>query len=370
MMNRNNDGEVRRRDADARSGGLRHVMAVPAGIRWNSGGSIEAQIRDVSRDGMYLRHALLSERGDVDALRIGALVTVSVPADPAHGLDQDTAFSAEVVRRLPHGVGVRLLDMTREHVHVLRLLALLAVESRKATGTLGKANDRPPEEKRDVRLIMGSCRKVIERRLPNLIWTLRTETAKRLRLMNAADGEGKRVDTKGFAQTIEDKALAIGRTIERRVIQTFAEVGGLDDTQEVVLTHVQRANIKAASSGEKPILLDNKALDGHVAMHAAKQRFEAALAGKSFEVNVRLANVVGRRIDNIENPLVPGVMCRILWQAITAHVDSAHVQACLRETLVNHVIALLGDLYDDLDSTLDQQGVAKAFGRHEASATR
>ena len=44
---------------------------------------------------------------------------------------------------------------------------------------------------------------------------------------------------------------------------------------------------------------------------------DRTLASQSFNVNVRLANVLGRRIDgNSNNPLVPGVMCRMLWESV------------------------------------------------------
>lgn len=363
MIDWDEDGDVRRHQEDSRSGGLRHVMAVPARIQFAGGGGLDAQIRNLSRDGMFLRHAMLVEKGDVDVLRVGTPLSVTFAPDHASTPDDKVQLSAEIVRRLPNGIGVRFVNMTREHRHALRVLAVLTVRARGSFGATSQERDEERAAKRDPRVIMGACRKVIERRLPNMIWTLRTEVAKQLRLTGQSATAGDPVDAREAAKAIEDKALAIGRTIERRVIQTFAEVGGLDDTQEVVLTLVQRAKIKAAAAGKEPALMDHEIIDGSVAMMATVQRFESALIGKSFEINVRMANVVGRRIDNLENPLVPQVICRMMWQSFTEHSESPRVHTCLHETLVGHIIPLLSEMYDELTKTLDQHKVPKAFGK-------
>ena len=361
MIDRNDDGHIRRRQGDSRKGGLRHKMDVPARIMLKGGGRLDAKIRNVSATGMYLRHAMLAEKGDVEVLQIGNLVLIYFAPDPENAPGEKVRLYAEIVRRLPHGIGVRFLNMTSEHKRALRVLAVLAFHAREVSATAAKDAESSSTAKRDARVITSACRKVIERRLPNMIWALRTEVAKRLRLMPRGEAHGKGLDGRVLAQIIEDKGTVISRTIERRVIQTFAEVGGLDDTQEVLFTGIQRAKIKAAA-GREPNLVANETLDGTVAMDATCQRFESALASKSFDVNVRLANVVRRRIDNIENPLVPKVICRMMWESVAEHSNARSVHTCLHDTLIEQVVPLLSDLYDEIQKTLDQHQVPRVFG--------
>jgi len=256
---------------------------------------------------------------------------------------------------------VRFVKLTGEQRRALRTLAVLAVESR-ARSNDAEDKSRSPGVKFNGRVIMSACLKVIERRLPNMVWTLRTELVKRLRAMGAGESHEVGNSARSDADQIEAKASAIARTVERRVIRTFAEVGGLDDTQQLVLAHLKRpgAGVKAAA-GEKLGLVKDKALESSVAMNATCQRFETELAGRSFDVNVRLANVLGRRIDEIENPLVPAVMCRMLWQSVIEYCESPRMHTCLHSTLVRDIMPLISELYDQLDETLDAQGVPDSY---------
>jgi len=68
-------------------------------------------------------------------------------------------------------------------------------------------------------------------------------------------------------------------------LQTFAEVAGLDATQQLVLSHLKRAKSKAGpAAGEKMGLMGDDAVDSSSAMNSTCQRMETELSGRSFDV--------------------------------------------------------------------------------------
>jgi len=72
--------------------------------------------------------------------------------------------------------------------------------------------------------------------------------------------------------------------------------------------------------------------------------------------------VLRQRIDeNPANPLLPAVMCRMLWQGVTGYCDSPRVYACMRTAIVKEVMPLLAELYEQLDEALDALGVPDQY---------
>lgn len=203
-----------RRQVDSRAGGLRHAMDVPARIQTQAGGFIDATIRNASSVGMYLHHTLLDEKRGVDPLPVGSSVTVVFAPDHAGKPTDTVKFSAQVMRRHPHGTGVCFLAVTPDHKRALRMLAVLAVGARESSIT-GAVNvqDQPAWKQRS-RGILSACRKVIERRLPNMIWTLRIEVARQLLLVKD-DGNGAAEEARREAAMLEEKGTAIGRSTLR-----------------------------------------------------------------------------------------------------------------------------------------------------------
>ena len=110
------DNQVQRRDATARSGGLRHDVAVPASIESSRDGVFDAQIVDLSKTGMYLRLATFIDAGDLDTLALGSVVRGEFAPDQEGKPDQTIQMSGEIVRRNPHGTGLRFVDVRNDHL--------------------------------------------------------------------------------------------------------------------------------------------------------------------------------------------------------------------------------------------------------------
>jgi len=66
-------------------------------------------------------------------------------------------------------------------------------------------------------------------------------------------------------------------------------------------------------------------------------------------------------MDNESNPLYPTATCRTLWEATIAFCDSPRVRRHLQGAITACVVPLLGELYETLHKTLDEQGVPHAF---------
>ena len=346
---------------------MRHDVTIPARIEGMTGSSMDAEINDVSSGGMSLRIPIFAASAGVEILPVGSKVVVIFAPDHKNTPDDTVRLSAEIVRRNPPSVGVHFVDMSTQQRRALRILAALAVESRTFSSDVARGPDAMPDPELDARPIMVACLKVIERRLPNMIWTLRTELVTQLRLLKEDDAEKLPGDAKEEADLIDEKGTAISRTIERRVMQSFAELGGLDSTRELVFTRQQIERAKQQAAADKLGLIEEKTLERSIAMDTTAKRMDTTLTGKSFDINVRLANVLRRRIDNIENPLTPAVMCCMMWESVTGFCDSPRVHVCLQRALIRHIMPLLSDLYDALEKTLDEKGVPNSYWTGEGN---
>ena len=47
----------------------------------------------------------------------------------------------------------------------------------------------------------------------------------------------------------------------------------------------------------------------------------------------------------------------MIWQALTAQVDSPRVERILEQVMQRHAVGLIGDLYDAMAHVLDTHGV-------------
>ena len=270
-------------------------------------------------------------------------------------------IEAEIMRRITQGIGVQLIEVNEEQRQALRAIAASAVEERIPAGSASDAGTNR-DSSIHARRIMRLCLKNIERQLPNIIFALRTEVVSKLRLLRDGKSQQEIEEIDSDADALEQKATAIGRTIERRVLLGFAEVGGLENTQELFMASAS-AEQQPVTRAQAPVdMVGHDVAEQSAALLGAINRVESTLKGKSFDLNLRLADVVQHRTDTEDNPLVPAVMCRILWEAVTEQKNSRNVKRCLTEVIARRIVPLLRELYDDIDATLDKQGVPKAFG--------
>ena len=358
MIDWEDEFKPHRHQENSRAGGLRHDVSIPAHVEGLKGGNTDAAIVDVSSTGMSLRLPMSATEHDDKVLPLkSALSIVFAPNHPT-APDETVRLSVVVTRRQLPIIGVRFVDTNKEQRHALRILAMLAVESR-AVNSSAHNTASQPDPQIDPRTIMVACRKVIEQRLPNIVWTLRTELATHLRMMDFKGADESKA--KANAELIEEKGTAITRTIERQVMQTFAELGGLDATGELVFTRAQLERTAKQLAEEKVGLVDEKSLERSIAIDSTCKRLESNLAGKSFDLNIRLANVLGRPIENKQTPLAPSTMCRILWQAVQQYCDSPHVDVGLQSVIIKRIMPMMSDLYDDLGTTLDNNDVPTSY---------
>ncbi len=344
---------------------LRHEVDVPARIMGQMDAVYDCRICDISSSGMLLSYDLLVPEGGREPLKEGSDIVVRFAPDAEHSPDYFVTFEVRIMWKTPHGIGVRFRKVGEEQKAALRVLAQMAVAERaRAETEARKRSARAPVWNKSK--VMSGCRKTLERHLPNMTWTLRTEVVRRLHQLGE-DHPELRETVAAEAATIDSKANAIGRSVERQLMLAVAEMAGLDDTQEMVLAPV-RSKIVAMATGrpaeeaeDEMGMVENDQVAQSAALAAAVQHIEDALKSRVFELNIRLANVLAQKLDTTNNPLLPARLCRTLWESVTEHVDNANVRRCLRETFRSRMLPLLSDLYGELHKTLDAHDVPGAF---------
>ena len=87
--------------------------------------------------------------------------------------------------------------------------------------------------------------------------------------------------------------------------------------------------------------------------HTVHERYKT----KYFELDVRLANVLGHKLDAKSNALRPDNLCGIVWRAIIEYCDSDRVQLALKQVILTDIAeadVTLGSSGDDLLIDLGQ----------------
>jgi hypothetical protein len=333
---------------------LRHEVAIPASLVGPASAPVECEIRDLSSTGMCLAMQLQIPDKDGDPLAAGREASIVFAPDPEHAPAATVTLPVQIMWRHPQGVGIRFLDLDERSRSALAVIARRAVDARTRESTGGRAFT--PEQQRK---IMGACRKSLEKLLPNMIWAMRTDTARRLRLFAEDAAPGEAGKARADADLIDENANAIARTIDIRFFRSLAKAADLDQTQELKFADI------APEAGHDPGgplgVIDEEAVERAAMItalaHVAEERYKSTL----FDLNVRLKDVVGHRMDNDSNPLYPTAICRTCWESTIEFCDSPRVRKQLQSAITSRVVPLLGELYDTLHETLDEQGVPHAF---------
>lgn len=332
---------------------VRHAVSVPAVLESPRTTPLRCEIRDLSSTGMYLGIGLRVPRVGPDPLAEGSDLRLRLAPDPG-APDAYVPFDVHVMWRTSSALGVSFGELDATQRSALRRIAQLAVRER-AHG--GEPEGQLPRGER--RRIAAACRRVIEKHLPNMIWSVRTDLARRLRRLaieNPAEAGAARRD----ADRVDQSANAIALTVERQFLQCFAEACDLDETQEMSVALLAAAS--AAGGEDKPVsLMGEDASDRIAAITAIAQTAAERYKTPLFELNLRLKDVVGRRMDGDGNPLNPLPACHLLWSCVVEYCDSPLVRRGLCDVIRVRVVPLLGDLYADLHAALDAEGVPAAF---------
>ena len=353
------DDKVEGLDADddwgRRRSSIRHEVKLHGVIYDRKSTPIACTIDDISATGMALRLDITAADPGRELLQQGSGARLEFSPDPPHPEIAKFVVPVQVMWRTPIGAGIRFKKIDDTLRAALRGVAKAAVESRVEANPALRHTLAIKQRK-----TMLACRKAIEKLLPNMIWTLRTETVRRLR--HVADGATAATarEARAAADLIDEKANAIGRTIERLFLQELAETSDLDRTQELTVApmFIKKA-IETTSPAVNVVEHQVAEQDSTIIAiaHAATERYKLKL----FQLNIRLASVLGHPPDHSSNPLEPENSCRIFWQATVEFCDTPIVRRCLHDAIRMRIVPLLGELYDALDKILDEQGVHRAF---------
>lgn len=346
-------------DWGRRRGSIRHEVSLPAIVVDRKGYAVACTIEDISSTGMALKIDLKTPEPGREALDQGSSGRLEFTVKSLQAGQHKVQVPVQIMWRTPTGMGVRFKRNDESLRDALKIIAQAAVEARaKDTGQQRR------QASQQARKTMLACRRTAEKLLPNIIWTLRTETTKRLRQEAEGGRPGEAREARAEADLLDEKAIPIGRTIERLFLQAFAVTSDLDQTQELTIAPVLGARRPGENTAGGPIgVMADSVVESDATIiaigHAAAEKFKLKL----FQLNVRLANVLGHALDLEHNPLQPATTFRIFWQATVEYCDSPRVRRCMYDAIRTRVVPLLGELYDAIDKTLDDEQVPRAFGR-------
>lgn len=350
-------------DWGRRRDNMRHEVTLPGVITDRLGTRISCVIEDVSATGMALNLGSFTPEPGREPLQQGTLATLEFAPDPDHAPADKVTIEVRVMWRVPVAVGVRFTSTPPALRAALKAIAEAAV-----TGRLEESERRRRELTPAQRHVLQACRKRVHKLLPNLIWVTRTELGNQLRLQarEATPPEARAANDE--ADLLEQKAMPITRTVEMQILQGFSEASDLEETQELTLTQL-RSTLGGASSARLRVQNQADAENGAritAIAHTVEERYKAQV----FELNVRLANVIGHPLDAETNTLLPGTICRILWRAITHYASSARAHKTLQRVLLEDVMPLIGELYQAINETLDEEGAGRIFDVRQAAVHR
>lgn len=205
-----NDKSQTRHASSARSDrSLRHAVSIPATIIGKASAPVDCEIRDLSNTGMCLAMQLHLPDANEDPFAAGREAEVAFTPDPDHAPANKISLPVQIMRKHPKGVGIRYLQSNATLKAALNAVVRSAVDSREAEFI--DHNRFSPAQQRK---ILGACRKTLDKLLPNIIWALRTDLTRRLRLFpEDATSEDAR-KARAEADQIDERANAIARTIE------------------------------------------------------------------------------------------------------------------------------------------------------------
>ncbi len=347
------DPEILAPDEDwgRRRSNMRHEVAVPGVITDRLGIAVRCDIEDISSTGMALGIEVIAAKPGEEPLKQGTIATLAFAPDPHNAPADRIEVPVRIMWRAPVAVGVRFEKPDAELRAALRTIAEAAVSER-----LGDGASARHELTAQQRAVLQACRRTVQKQLPNILWVLRTELVKRLRTFAAEASPGEARAANADADVVEAKAMGIARTIEHQFLQGFGEASDLEQTQELTMMQLKSAQQdRAAAIG----VMQDQASEHNARITALAHAVEERYKSKFFELNVRLANVLGRPLDNEANPLVPGNACRILWHGVIAYADSTRVEKQLQQTMMKNVMPLIGELYEAINATLDEQGAQR-----------
>ena len=176
MIDEQVEGLTRPDDWGRRRGSIRHEVSLPAIVFDRKNNAVACTIEDISSTGMALKIDLKTPEPGREALEQSTSARLEFSVRLIDGSSQKVQAPVQIMWRTPVGLGVRFKRQDDNLRTALKAIAHAAVEARVVDPAQAR-HGRSPEHRK----VMLACRKSAEKLLPNIIWTLRTETGRRLR---------------------------------------------------------------------------------------------------------------------------------------------------------------------------------------------
>ena len=317
-------------------------------------GKITCMIEDVSSTGMALKIENFTPERGYPSLEQGARVDLTFAPDPVGAPETKVTAPGVIVWRSPIAFGIRFYEINDALRGVLKTIVTAALDDRVAASQ-GERNIVSDEQ----RQIMVECRNTLQKQLPNLIWTLRTEIIHRLHMKADSADQRAAASLGNYAALLESKAMPIRLTIEHDFLKGFAKASDLEQTMDVTFTDFTGTS-RGTDSNESGSLQDDRQVEEDPRIAALGRATEERFKSEYSELDVRLANVMGPAFNRESDPIAPAAACHILWNGIVKYCDSPAVQMCLQDAIQKRIIPLLGELYEQIHETLNTAEVQRA----------
>ena len=343
-------------DWGRRRDNMRHEVQLPAVLTDKLGLVVPCVIEDISASGVALSIQSFVPEPGRDPLQQNTVAVLEFAPDPS-APDSRVETEVQVMWCTPVALGVRFVQPTQALRAALRKVAEDAVSERLYDLKSQRGVLAP-----DQRQMLLACRKTLQQRLPNLIWILRAELVNHLRL--AASESSDKAQTRAAlddAALIEDKAAGIARAIEYEMLKGFTSSADLDETQELTLMQINSSAANSGSADKSMGITDQTTQAREARLSAIAHTVHERYKTKYFELDVRLANVLGHKLDAKSNALRPDNLCGIVWRAIVGCCDSDRVQLALKQVILGDIAPLIGELYKAINDTLDESGAQRIF---------
>lgn len=300
-------------------------------------------IRDFCAGGLFLTGqggALDRKRPASDRLHAGERVAVRF----AHPLDgAECEVTGWIVRESPTGLG---LAFSRPHPDLVAAFDAIAADQSRM------AEQRAPGERAVSRLAREAlqlCREQTQGFFSETLAEFTGHAVDRLfeRARNAGSNDEQHAYYSGFRYLRDVRA-----NLPRQFIDEL--VRRLTDLPAAVPA---RASQRVPEVVDELALVDEREFEDWLNRSDAINRAESRFALPLEALNRRLSYIVGRRLDELSNPLAPAVVCEILPAVLDLSRLERQPARTLHEIFGQTVMMRLGSLYEGLNARLHERGI-------------
>jgi hypothetical protein len=174
--------------------------------------------------------------------------------------------------------------------------------------------------------------------------------------------EQRRADvaSRGYERARE----SVLHALERQILRSYGEFAGADSTQELAAAPELGAGA--------PSLVGSLDLGEMLAIEQVTEKVEKELHAHSFELEQRLATLLGRPLNRDSNPLATFNVCRVLCDGVLGRGAGPLIRRALSIAISGQLVDELKRLYIEMNGCLKHAGVQPTFkaqsGLHKRGA--